>query len=199
MQKLKIDRLIIVEGKYDKIRLSNIVDADIIAVNGFSIFNDKSLRATLKQLADKNGALILTDSDTAGYRIRVFLSQLLSNADVVNVLAPQIMGKEKRKSEPSAQGYVGIEGTNDEILYKLLSEYVADSEIRNDITTTDLYLVGLAGVSGARDKRNDLLKKLGVQQNISNKFLLRLINEKYSKKQFYDMYGLALKEENDDR
>ena len=189
MHKLKIDRLIIVEGRYDKIRLSNIVDADIIAVNGFSVFKDDSMKKTLKKLAREKGVIILTDSDTAGYRIRVFISQILSGCDVVNILAPQITGKEKRKTNPSAQGYVGIEGTEDDILIKLLSEYVSDKEVKCDIMPSDLYQLGFIGCDGAKEKKNKLLLSLGVQQNISNNFLLRLLNQKYTKEEFYTYYG----------
>ena len=189
MHKLKIDRLIIVEGKYDKIRLSNVVDADVIAVNGFSVFKDEEMKRTLKQLASQKGVLILTDSDTAGYKIRVFISQILSGCDVVNVLAPQISGKEKRKTAPSAQGYVGIEGTDDEVLVKLLSEFVSDKEIKADILPSDLFQLGYMGCDGAKERKNALLLSLGVQQNISNKFLLRLLNQKYTREEFYNLYG----------
>ena len=189
MQKLNIDRVIIVEGLYDKIRLSNIVDADIISINGFSVFKDDKLKKTLKKLSAEKGAIILTDSDTAGYKIRVYLSQLLSGCDVVNILAPQIEGKEKRKSAPSAQGYVGIEGTEDEILVKLLSEFVSDRELRADILPSDLYALGFMGCDGSREKKNELLASLGVQKNISNKFLLRILNQKYTKEEFYRSYG----------
>lgn len=195
MQKLKINRLIIVEGKYDRIRLLNIVDADVIAVNGFSLYKDKEKKKTLKTLATQKGALILTDSDTAGYKLRVYLSDILSNADVVNVLAPQIKGKEKRKEHPSAQGFLGIEGIDDGVLYDLLSRYVTDLPVRNDITAADLYQLGLSGTDGARERKNKLLDLLGVQHNISNKFMLRLLNEKYTKKQLYEMYGALLTEE----
>jgi len=189
LHKLKIDRLIIVEGRYDKIRLSNIVDADIIAVNGFSVFKDDNMKKTLKKLALEKGVIILTDSDTAGYKIRVFVSQILSGCDVVHILAPQISGKEKRKATPSAQGYVGIEGMDDDILIKLLSDYVSDKDITSDILPSDLYQLGFMGCDGAKEKKNKLLLSLGVQQNISNKFLLRLLNEKYTKEEFYNCFG----------
>lgn len=195
MQKLNIEKLIIVEGKYDKIRLSNIVDADIIAVNGFSVFKDDKLKKTLKTIAKNRGAIILTDSDTAGYRIRVYLSQILKGADVINVMAPQFFGKEKRKTCPSAQGLLGIEGTDDATLHELLSRYSEKSVRQCEITVADLYELGLIGCNGAKERKNELLRSLGVQQNISNKFLLSVINEKYTKNQFYLLYGRTFTEE----
>ena len=114
---------------------------------------------------------------------------------MVNVLAPQIKGKEKRKEHPSAQGFLGIEGIDDGVLYDLLSRYVTDLPVRNDITAADLYQLGLSGTDGARERKNKLLDLLGVQHNISNKFMLRLLNEKYTKKQLYERYGALLTEE----
>lgn len=189
MQKLKIDKLIIVEGKYDKIRLSNIVDGNIIETDGFSVFNNDKLKKTIKALAHKHGALILTDSDTAGYNIRVYLSKILGEKNVTHILLPQIKGKESRKKTPSAQGYVGVEGTDDKILYNALKEYCVNKTIIGDMETSDLYAVGLMGCDDAKRRKNVFLKSLGVQQNISNKFLLNLINERYTREQFYSIFG----------
>lgn len=189
LQKIKIDKLVIVEGKYDKIRLSNIINAEIIAVNGFSVFNDNALKETLKNLAREKGALILTDSDIAGYKIRVYLSKILGNVEIINVLAPPIQGKEKRKAYPSAQGFVGIEGTSDEILYNLLSRYSEDKETRDDIKPVHLYELGFVGKENSKKMKKSLTDKLGVQPNISNKFLLRILNDRYTLFEFYDMFS----------
>lgn len=188
MQKLKIDKLIIVEGKYDKIRLSNIVDANIIETGGFSIFKDEKTKNTIKNLVRGRGALILTDSDTAGYNIRVYLSKILGKKNVTHVMVPQIEGKERRKKAPSAQGYVGVEGTDDKILYDILKEYSTDKIALGDMNEADLYAVGLMGVCGAKERKNKLLISLGVQQNISNKFLLNILNERYTREQFYSLF-----------
>ncbi len=188
LQKLKIDKLIIVEGKYDKIRLSNIVDANIIETGGFSVFKDEKTKITLRNLAKQHGALILTDSDTAGYNIRIYLSKILGTQNITHILAPQIKGKEHRKNAPSAQGYVGIEGTDNKILYDILKEYSTDKAPIGDMNEADLYAVGLMGVSGAKERKNKLLLSLGIQQNISNKFLLNILNERYTKEQFYSFF-----------
>ncbi len=187
MDKLKIDRLIIVEGRYDKIRLENIVDAPIIVVNGFRIYNDKKLKQTILSLARDRGVLILTDSDTAGYKIRVYLSKILSGCDVINVFAPEIKGKEKRKSSPSKQGLVGVEGTDDEILRSVLSEYTQVNSVKGGITTALLYELGYIGSKGAKEQKNALLEYLGVQKNISNTFLLRILNSHFTVKEFVDL------------
>ncbi len=189
MQKLNISKLIIVEGKYDKIRLSNVVDANIIAINGFSVYNDDKLKKTIKKLAKDNGAIILTDSDTAGYKLRVYVSKILSNEDVINIFTPQIEGKEKRKAKASAQGYIGVEGIDDQTIYSLLKQYSDINEVRNDITVSDLYDLGFVGVKGAKERKNGLLANLGIQQNISNKFLLRILNDNYTKKEFYSLFS----------
>lgn len=187
MDKLKIDKLIIVEGKYDKIRLENIVDADVFAVNGFSVFNDPAVKSTLKSLSRDKGVIILTDSDTAGYKIRVYLTKLLCNADITNVFLPQIHGKEKRKASLSAEGYLGVEGIDNELILTKLKQYSSQSTMRNEIDIAMLYDLGYVGRPGSKTKRNELLRFMGVQSNISNKFLLRLINEKYTLKQFIEL------------
>ncbi len=188
MGKLKIDKLIIVEGKYDKIRLSNIVEANIIETGGFSIFKNRQIKSTIKQLAKNNGAIILTDSDTAGYKIRVYLSKILGSQNIVNVMPPQIEGKERRKPMPSAEGYVGIEGTDDKTLINLLKQYSGEKKTVGDMTVADLYDVGLVGVQGAKQRKNQLLLSLGVQQNISNSFLLDILNERYTREEFYNLF-----------
>lgn len=192
-EKLVIDRLIIVEGRYDKIKLENIVSADIFAVNGFSVFKDKATVKTIKELAKSRGVLLLTDSDVAGYKIRVYLEKILTGVDIVNVFIPQLRGKEKRKSVPSKQGYLGVEGVSDECLYNALVPYTGQIKVSSDIDVALLYTLGYTGVFGAKEYKNKLLKHIGVQSDISNKFLLRILNERYTKEEFIKL-SLELKE-----
>ena len=182
MDKLALDKLVIVEGKYDKIRLENILDAKILAVNGFGIYKDKKLKATIKSLSS-NGAIILTDSDTSGYRIRVYLNSILKGREVINVFMPQISGTEPRKEKPSAQGYLGVEGLSDELIIERLKQYACNrsSPPRGNVTAADLYELGLNGRSGARERRAAILGKMGVQTDVSTTLFLRLINEKYTR------------------
>ncbi len=186
MDKLKTDRLVIVEGKYDKLRLENIIDGKIIAVGGFGIYKDKALRQTIKSLS-QNGVIIVTDSDRAGYKIRVFLTELLEGRDVINVFVPQIAGVERRKSAPSAEGYLGVEGVPDSELRDCLERFCTGGSKREEITAADLYERGLCGCPGAAARKNALLEKLGVQHGLSNRFLLRILNERYTKSEFEDL------------
>ena len=187
MDKLVIDKLIVVEGKYDKITLENIVDADIFVVNGFSVFKNRKIKESLKLLSKGRGVIVLTDSDTAGYKIRVYLSKILCNEEVVNVFLPQIVGKEKRKERPSAEGFVGVEGVNSELLYSVLSEYQTKRPLRKEIDTVALYNYGFTGKENSKQRKKELCDFLGVQPNISNGFLLRLLNYKYTLKQFIEL------------
>lgn len=181
--KLYTEKLIIVEGKYDKIRLENIVDAEVIAVNGFGLYHDDRLKKTIRTLG-KNGVIILTDSDTAGYKIRVYLNSLLEGCDVTNVFLPQIAGKEKRKHTPSAEGFLGVEGVSDDIIRDCIKNFCENCVRRTDITAADLVEHGYSGCPGAAAKKSRLLAYLGVQKNISNKFLLRILNSRFSKAEF---------------
>ena len=116
MEKLKISRAIIVEGKYDKIKLSSIVDGVIIVTNGFRIYKDPDKAALIRYYAQHGGIAILTDSDTAGFRIRGHIKGIVPKGDIVNVYVPEIFGKEKRKTEPSKEGLLGVEGVPADII-----------------------------------------------------------------------------------
>ena len=117
---IKLKQTIIVEGKYDKIRLANIIDATIITTEGFRIFKDKEKRELIRILWDKNGLIVMTDSDKAGQLIRNHIKNIVPKAEVINVYLPQIKGKEKRKTSPSAEGVLGVEGTDDGIIISAL-------------------------------------------------------------------------------
>lgn len=184
MNRIKINELIVVEGKYDKIRLENIIDADIFVLNGFRIFKNKEMIATIKALAGDRNIIVLTDSDTAGYKIRVYLSKVLHQNQIINVFIPQIKGKEKRKTSPSAQGFVGVEGISDDVLLEALEKYKSKKNSNQTITVTDLYKLGFTGTDGAVERKNKLLASLGVQTNISNKFLLKILNDRFTIEEF---------------
>ena len=135
---LKLSRAVIVEGKYDKIRLENIVDAVIIPTNGFRIFKDEEKRRLIKKIAEKKGIIVLTDSDKAGSVIRSHIKSIASSADIISVYLPQISGKERRKTKPSAEGLVGVEGTPDEIIIKALERFSVNEERSERIEKNDL-------------------------------------------------------------
>ena len=113
---LHTDKVIVVEGKYDAIRLANIIDATIIRTDGFGIFKDKEKQQLLRTLAEKRGLIVLTDSDSAGFLIRNFLKSSVPEKYITQVYIPDIYGKERRKDQPSAEGKLGVEGIPDEVL-----------------------------------------------------------------------------------
>ena len=145
---LKIKEVIIVEGNYDKSKLENIVDGVIVVTDGFMIYKDKKKCEMLKALAQKNGAVIFTDSDSAGFRIRNYLKNILKGCKVRHAYIPDIKGKEKRKNHHSKEGFLGVEGVSDEIILKSLEN--AGFELNETIdekkvTKADLYSDGLTG------------------------------------------------------
>lgn len=178
-----VKEAIIVEGTYDLIKLSGFLDAVIIKTNGFSIFNDKEKIQTIKTLAKKTGIVILTDSDSAGFKIRNFIKQSIDDGIVRHAYIPDISGKEKRKTEPSKEGLLGVEGINDDIILNslILSGCEIDGK-KNDeqadrITKSDLYLLGLSGGSNASKKRNALCTALGLPSKISANMLVSVLNK----------------------
>ncbi|MEG1887311.1 MAG: DUF4093 domain-containing protein [Oscillospiraceae bacterium] len=185
---IKIDKAIIVEGKYDKIRLSNIFDAPIIVTNGFSIFKDKENLELIRQLADKMGIVVLTDSDSAGQMIRSYMKKCIDSSKIFNVYIPEIFGKEKRKTSPSAAGTLGVEGVSDEIIKEafnragLLCQKV-ESETKK-ITSADLFSLKLSGGVNSSEKRKALMKKMKLPTIMSTPAMLTAVNALYTYDEF---------------
>lgn len=185
MNKLPIDPIVIVEGKYDKIALDNIIDATILTCDGFGIFKNEEQRLALRKLARDRGAIILTDSDRAGAVIRSHLQTILQGATVYTLYIPPIAGKEKRKTTPSKEGLLGVEGIDAEILRNLFLDFKAEP-IGNEIKPVDLYELGLSGQEGSKDKKQKLLRSLMLPPHLSNNSLLKELNRKFSKESFYN-------------
>ena len=185
MNKLPIDPIVIVEGKYDKIALDNIIDATILTCDGFGIFKNEDQRLALRKLARDRGAIILTDSDRAGAVIRSHLQTILQGVTVYTLYIPPIAGKEKRKTTPSKEGLLGVEGIDAEILRNLFLDFKAEP-IGNEIKPVDLYELGLSGQEGSKDKKQKLLRSLMLPPHLSNNSLLKELNRKFSKESFYD-------------
>ena len=180
MEKLHIDHPIIVEGKYDKITLSSVLDAHIITTDGFSIFNRTEQMALIRRLGRESGIIVLTDSDGAGKLIRSHISTVISSDRLIHLYVPRIEGKEKRKAAPSAEGILGVEGMENELLRRLFEPY-ADSDAvtrrmtENPLSKTDLYEDGLTGREGSADKRDALAERLGLPAGMTpNAFLAAL-------------------------
>lgn len=190
LEKLKIDSAIIVEGKYDKIKLSGIVDALIIQTNGFRIFKDKALINMLKMVAEEKGIIVLTDSDSAGMMIRSYIKNTVGTDNVKNVFLPKISGKEKRKTSPSAEGFVGVEGTPDEVIInalKNLGDTVVQCENDNPITKVDLFNLGFSGGELSSKKRASFELFLGLPDNLTANYLLDYLNFTFTKDEFFEV------------
>lgn len=179
----RIKETIVVEGVYDKIKLSRFIDAVIIATNGFCVFSDKSVVESIKQMAEKTGVVILTDSDSAGFKIRNYIKQFLPKDKVKHAYVPDIYGKEKRKREAGKEGLLGVEGINDDIILSALRDAGCEidggrteEKCGREITKADLYMAGLSGGEGSREKRNALAASLGIPMKISANMLLDILN-----------------------
>lgn len=184
---IKIKEAVIVEGKYDKIKLSNILDALIIETNGFQIFKDKEKKNFIKRLADERGIIVLTDSDHSGFQIRNFVSMGIDKNKVRHIYIPDVYGKEKRKAEPSKEGKLGVEGIDDNVLISLFDsldiEYSLEKN-RDFITNYDLFAAGLSGTPDAKQNKKKLLKKLNLPEFLSTNSLLSYLNSSMTKEEF---------------
>jgi ribonuclease M5 len=179
MEKLKLRYPLVVEGKYDKITLSNVVSSPIVCTGGYSIFNSGELRALLRRLANETKLLILVDSDGAGKQIRGHLSGILPKESLLQVYIPQIAGKEKRKKAPGKAGLLGVEGMSASLLRELLSPYAIDASEKpkgDGITKTDLYLDGLSGGDGSSALRARLARALALPEDMTANALLEAMN-----------------------
>ena len=185
---IKLEQPIIVEGKYDKITLENIVDTLIIPTDGFGIFKNKEKCEMLRTLARKNGIIVMTDSDSAGNMIRAYIKKILGDCEIINVYAPCLVGKEKRKAKQSKEGLLGVEGMPAEIITEALKRSgVIGREIikkEKSITKTDFYLAGLSGGEDSSQKRKQFLKYLDLPESLSPNAMLDVINTLFTYSEF---------------
>lgn len=177
---ITVKEAIIVEGKYDKMRLKSVVNATIIETNGFRIFKDKEKVNLIKQLAEKQGIIVLTDSDGAGFVIRNHLKNIVPKEQIKHAYIPQIKGKEKRKAQPSKEGTLGVEGIDEQQLIISLKNagitYGAENNKKDKITKIDLFRLGLTGRENSQKLREALLKKLNLPHYITTNALLDVLN-----------------------
>lgn len=182
---IKLKEAVIVEGRYDKIKLKNLIDAPIIETNGFRIFNDKERRDMIRQIADRRGILIMTDSDGAGLVIRNFLNGAVDKAKIKHCYIPQLEGKEKRKEQKSKEGFLGVEGVPDDVIIEAIRKsgatVIGEEAVQtNEITKADLFTLGLTGTANSAQKRKKLLKKLNMPDYLSTNAMLTALNCLYS-------------------
>lgn len=176
--KLCIDIPILVEGKYDKIKLSSIVDGVIIQLNGFNIYKDKKRIAYIKQVSTKtNAVILLTDSDTSGYRIRNHMKSCLQGVEIHHIFTPQLKGREKRKTKSTTEGFLGVEGIDIQTLQELLKPYITDSNNAVARPTKQqvkalLFTYKLLGGDNSSQLRSQLCAKLNLPTTLSSNALV---------------------------
>ncbi|MBQ7028575.1 MAG: DUF4093 domain-containing protein [Ruminococcus sp.] len=176
---LKIDEAVIVEGKYDKIKLSSIIDTVIIVTNGFGIFKDREKLELIRYYAETTGIIILTDSDNAGRKIRGYLKSAIGGGNIRNVYIPDVFGKEKRKDKPSAEGKLGVEGIDKELILEAFEKSGITASVRekpHDITKLTLYELGLSGGNESSQMRKLLQKSLRLPECLSATALVEVLN-----------------------
>lgn len=171
---IKLKQAVIVEGKYDKIKLDSIIDALIIETDGFQIFKDKEKLNFIRKLAKTRGIVIMTDSDSAGFLIRSHIVGTVTDGELINVYIPDIKGREKRKEKDSADGLLGVEGVSEKVILSALAaagvtaeDEPSDGEKHRRVTKADLYDDGLYGGKNSRVLRERLLESLGLPKRIS--------------------------------
>ena len=190
---LRIREVIVVEGRYDKNALSQVVDAVIVETSGFGIYNDAAKRRMLRALAASRGLIVLTDSDGAGFQIRSFIRGCVDPELVKHAYIPDVYGKERRKRSASKEGKLGVEGMPPQILLDALlraGATVEDSEsVRKTerISKADLYARGLSGKAESREKRTALLRRLDLPERLTADGLLDVLNATMSREAFYDL------------
>ena len=182
---VKIKEAILVEGRYDKNTLSQIVDAPILETAGFGIFKDKKQLALLRQVAEKRGLIVFTDSDGAGFVIRNHIKSAIPAKFLKHAYIPDLAGKERRKREAGKEGKLGVEGMTKDVILESLRRAGAtiegeDTPAQQSITKQDMMELGLSGGTGSSEKRAALLKKLDLPEHMSANALLQALNLLYS-------------------
>ena len=183
---MRIKEAIVVEGRYDKNALSQVVDAVILETSGFSVFKDGEKLALLRRLAKKQGLIVLTDSDGAGFVIRNYIKGSIPKEQVKHAYIPDVYGKERRKRAPGKEGKLGVEGMTPEVLLQALLRAGAtvDGEgtaaPRSELTSADLFSLGLTGQPDSAARRAALLRRLALPEHMSAKALLAVLNALYT-------------------
>ena len=182
---IKIKEAIVVEGRYDKNTLSQIVDAPIFETSGFGIFKDKQQMALLRQVAQKRGLIVFTDGDGAGFVIRNHIKSAIPGQYLKHAYTPDVFGKERRKAAPGKEGKLGVEGMKPQIILDALRKAGATIEgetnaAENRITKQDFVELGLSGGANSAENREKLLKRLDLPQRMSANAMLQALNLLYS-------------------
>lgn len=187
-----VREVIVVEGRYDKNSLSQVVDAVIIETSGFGIFNNSQKQKLLRKMAESRGLVVLTDSDGAGFVIRNFIKSCVDPALVKHAYIPDIYGKEKRKLSPSKEGKLGVEGMRPDILLEALRRAGAtidgeESKLRAKISKADMFAKGLSGKEGSKERRAALIRQLDLPEHMTADALLDFLNATMTREEFLDI------------
>ena len=192
-KKLSIPYPIIVEGKYDRLRIIEVCSANIITTDGFGIFKKNERLSLLRELALRTPIILLTDSDGAGKLIRSHITSAIPKERLIQLYIPKIEGKEKRKDTPSAEGTLGVEGMEFELLYKLLAPFEDEraylAQVQNPISKTDFYIDGLSGGENSSQKRAELAKKLNLPCDMSANSLLAALKILVTYEEYLKLVG----------
>lgn len=196
---ISIKEAVIVEGRYDKIKISAVIDAPIIETNGFRVFKDKEKQNLIRKIAQERGILIMTDSDSAGFVIRNFLKGAVSVDKIKNAYIPQLKGKEKRKAEMSKEGFLGVEGVEEKVVIEAVRKSGAtilgeNEKIRQEITKGDFYVLGLTGRENSAKLREKLLKHLNMPTYLTTNALLTALNCLYSLEELRELVNILCSE-----
>lgn len=189
---LRVKQVVIVEGKYDKIKLSSVIDGVIIPTNGFNVFKNRETLELIRYFAKTSGIIILTDSDAAGFKIRSFLKGAVGKGEIVNVYVPDIFGKEKRKTLPSKEGKLGVEGMEKAVLLEafrkagIIAEEDGGQSGREPITKLDLYECGLSGGKNSSAMRKKLLAELKLPELLTASGMVSILNTMMSRQELFE-------------
>ena len=192
----KVREVIVVEGRYDKNTVSQVVDTTVVTLGGFAVFNDREKLAFLRRLAQERGLIVLTDSDGAGFVLRNYLKGALPKDRVKQAYIPDIAGKERRKRRPGKAGTLGVEGMRPEVLLEALRRCGATFEDGTGeetappeppITKADLFALGLAGGEGSAEKRQALLRRLDLPAHLTANGMLEALNLLYGRRAFLEL------------
>lgn len=190
---IHLSQAVIVEGKYDKIKLKNFLDAEIITTDGFRIFKSYEKCDMIRRIARQRGIIILTDSDSAGFIIRGHLTGIVEPKYITNVYIPEIAGKERRKRSASAEGLLGVEGISEEVIVDALKKAGVllgekfGAQNADKITHLDLFKLGLTGADNSKQKRTALLERLKLPKAMSTNQMLTALNSLYSREEIYNL------------
>lgn len=192
-ERLKIPYPIIVEGKYDKLRVLNICEAQVITTDGFGIFKKSEKLALIRSLAARSPIIVLTDSDGAGKLIRSHVTSAVPRDRLIQLHIPKIEGKEKRKAQPSAEGTLGVEGMENKVLIDILSPYEDGEAVRrlseNKLSKTDFYIDGLSGHPDSVSRRDELAQKLSLPSGMTANALLAAVKLLVSYEEYLELVG----------